>query len=184
MKWTVGPAMIIAVALPTPVPPPVIQITFSVCMRDCSLNVPAVRKGGPEACPLVPGRCEMPHGRKSRGIPTIEHQAAIGCLSAHAKPRTLRDGPSPTVGTSVTRSSVKPNAIEPKSILAKELLAVRRRHFRGSLLEAAVEVIPRAFEAVHGKIRGKHTSFHAKDPDCVAKYRPIGRERPRLTQYR
>src|SRR5215468_265351 len=51
MMWTDGPAMAIAVAFPTPVPPPVIQITFSVCMRDCSLDahnfdwVPKIGKG-------------------------------------------------------------------------------------------------------------------------------------------
>src|SRR5215471_10394531 len=81
-------------------------------------------------------------------------------------------------------SSVKPDAIEPRSILAEELLAIRQRQFGGGLLEAAIEVIPRAFEPIHGKIRGKHTPVNAKDPERLANYRLIGCERPRLAQYR
>src|SRR5262249_52481674 len=103
-------------------------------------------------------------------------------VSVHT-PRRACDGLSSTAGIAVARSA-QPDAIESKSILAEELPAIRQRHIRGGLLEATVEVIPRTFEAVHGEIRGKHTSINAKDPDCLANYRLIGCERPRLPQYR
>src|SRR5215475_2004701 len=124
----------------------------------------------------------MPLGRKfgGTGHRTSNRRSAFvsSCPSRRHRARVS------TVGITIARSSVQPDAIEPKSILAEELLAIRQRHFRSSPLEAAVDVIPSAFEAIHGKIRGKHTSVHAKDPDCLANYRPIGCERPRLTQYR
>src|SRR5262249_4168436 len=85
---------------------------------------------------------------------------------------------------SPSRSLAEPDAIEPQCILAEELLAICQRHFGGGLLEAAIEVIPRTFEPIHGKIRGEHASVNAKDPDRLANYRLIGCERPRLAQYR
>src|SRR5215467_12421770 len=121
-------------------------------------------------------RCEMPHDRKSQ---RHLHHRTIPYSATESI-----DGLSSTVDIAFVRSSAKPDAIESKSILAEEFLAIRQRHIRGGLFEAAVEVIPRTFEAVYGKIRGKHTSIHAKDPDCLVNYRLIGCERPRLPQYR
>src|SRR5215468_5606360 len=121
----------------------------------------------------------MPLGRKfdGTGHRTSNRRSAFvsSCPSRRHRARVS------TVGITIARSSAKPDAIEPKSILAEELLAIRQRHFRSGLLEAAIEVIPRAFEAIHREIRGKHASVNAKDPDGLANYRLIGCERPRLT---
>src|SRR5262245_49958704 len=118
---------------------------------------------------------------------TRDPRISAGSLDSGCRPQVTIPPSSATfrvVGIALVRFSAEPDAIEPKSILAEELLAIRQRHFRSDLLEAAIKVIPRAFEAIHRKIRGKHASLNAKDPDRLANYRLIGCERPRLTQYR
>src|SRR5262249_51693603 len=85
-------------------------------------------------------------------------------------------------GLSPSRSRDRPDAIEPQSIFAEELPAIRQRHVGRGLLETAVEVVPGAFEPVHGKIRGKHAAVDTEDPDRLANDRLIGCKRPRLAQ--